>query len=93
MYGHTHSVERGILELKNGKSITLFLNGNGGSYPDYFGKYSTNIDYPEIHGIGVHRICYYRSRSCRKIISNDILRSLSTPTGQRGFINNVYSQI
>lgn len=49
MYGHTHSVERGILELKNGKSITLFLNGNGGSYPDYFGKYSTNIDYPEIH--------------------------------------------
>ena len=48
MYGHTHSVERGILELKNGKSITLFLNGNGGSYPDYFGKYSTNIDYPEI---------------------------------------------
>ena len=50
MYGHTHSVERGILELKNGKSITLFLNGNGGSYPDYFGKYDgINIDYPEIH--------------------------------------------
>lgn len=50
MYGHTHSVERGILELKNGKSITLFLNGNGGSYPDYFGKYDgVNIDYPEIH--------------------------------------------
>lgn len=50
MYGHTHSVERGILELKNGKSVTLFLNGNGGSYPDYFGKYDgVNIDYPEIH--------------------------------------------
>lgn len=48
-YGHTHAVECGILNLENGNSLALFLNGNAGSYPDYFGRYDTYVNFPEIY--------------------------------------------